>query len=256
MNTTIDLNSDSGEAFGSWSMGDDAAMMRIVSSANIACGYHAGDPVTMRSTCTAAAENGVAIGAHVSYPDLVGFGRRYLKMTQRELTDAVLYQMGALEMMARVSGSHISYVKPHGGLYNAIVHDSDQAQAVALAVKEFGGDLPILCLPKSEIEQAARAQGLPVVYEAFADRAYTAEGTLVPRTQAGSVIHDADAVVERVLRMVQQNEVVAITGETIELKAQSICVHGDTPGAVELATKISEALKTAGISIEPFTSRP
>lgn len=255
MAASIDINSDSGEAFGSWTMGDDAAMMRIVSSANIACGYHAGDPVTMRSTCAAASENKVAIGAHVSYPDLVGFGRRYLKMTQWELTDAVLYQMGALETMARLAGSKISYVKPHGGLYNAIVHDSDQAQAVARALKEYGGDLPVLCLPQSEIEQAAHALGLPVVYEAFADRAYTAEGTLVPRTQAGSVIHDSDAVVERVLRMVLEQEVVAISGETIKLDAQSICVHGDTPGAVELAQQIRVALTREGVTIEPFVGR-
>ena len=151
MTLSVDLNSDSGEAYGSWAMGDDAAMMKIVSSANIACGYHAGDPKTMMDTVAAAAKNKVAIGAHVSYPDLVGFGRRFMDMTSSELTAAVLYQMGALEAICRVLDTQISYVKPHGGLYNAIVHHEQQAEAVARAVKEFGGNLSILCLPNSQI---------------------------------------------------------------------------------------------------------
>ena len=255
MAPSIDLNSDSGEAYGSWRMGDDAAMMRIVSSANIACGYHAGDPVTMQSTCAAASENRVAIGAHVSYPDLMGFGRRYLKMSQKELTAAVLYQMGALEAMAHLAGTKISYLKPHGGLYNAIVHDKEQAEAVATALKEYGGNLPVLCLPQSEIEKAAHKLDLPVVYEAFADRAYTPEGRLVPRSQQGAVIHDTDAVIERVLRMVLDHQVTAISGENLTLEAQSICVHGDTPGALNLAQQIHTALTREGVAIEPFIGR-
>ncbi|MEX3610237.1 5-oxoprolinase subunit PxpA [Rothia sp. LK2588] len=254
MSSTADLNSDSGEAFGSWAMGDDNTMMGIVSSANIACGYHAGDPLTMRRTVAAAAENSVAIGAHVAYPDLVGFGRRFLDMTADELTAAVLYQMGALEAIARSAGTTVSYVKPHGGLYNAIVHHETQAKAVARAVKEFGGDLPILCLPNSEIEKAAREVGLEPVYEAFADRGYTSEGTLVPRTQPGAVIHDAEQIAARVVRMVTESRVTAVDGSDITLEARSICVHGDTPGAVDIARAVRAALTDHGIDIRPFTA--
>lgn len=172
----IDVNSDSGESFGSWTMGDDAAMMQTVSSANIACGFHAGDPSVARTTVRAAHENGVTIGAHVSYPDLTGFGRRFMDMTATELTDAVIYQVGALEAVARVEGTEVRYCKPHGGLYNAIVHHEVQAAAVAQALHELG-DLPILCLPNSAVVRAAGALGVPVFYEAFADRGYTPEGT-------------------------------------------------------------------------------
>lgn len=252
MTRTVDLNSDSGEAFGSWTMGDDAAMMKIVSSANIACGFHAGDPLTMRSTVAAAAENNVSIGAHVSYPDLVGFGRRFIDMTPAELSAAVLYQMGALEAVCRTSGTKISYVKPHGGLYNAIVHHEKQAEAVAQAVKDFGSDLPILCLPNSEIERKASALNVPVVYEVFADRGYTPEGTLVPRTQPGAVIHEVEAVAQRVLRMATEGTVEAVDGSTVNLDAQSICVHGDTPGAVAIAQKVRDTLLAHDVKISPF----
>lgn len=252
MAISIDLNSDSGEAFGSWKMGDDASMMTIVSSANIACGFHAGDPATMLSTVQAAAENGVAIGAHVSYPDLVGFGRRFMDMTPAELTAAVLYQLGALQAMCSVAGTRINYVKPHGGLYNAIVHHEAQAEAVAQAVKQFDGDLPILCLPDSAIERKAQAINLPVIYEAFADRGYTPQGTLVPRTEPGAVIHDVQEVAQRVLQMATEGTVLAQDGSLVKLKAQSVCVHGDTPGAVAIARAVREALENHGVEIRPF----
>lgn len=247
----LDLNSDSGESFGSWTMGDDAAMMQIVSSANIACGFHAGDPSVARATVRAARENGVTVGAHVSYPDLGGFGRRFMDMTATELTDSVIYQAGALQAIARVEGTEVRYCKPHGGLYNAIVHHAVQAQAVAQALHELG-DLPILCLPGSEVARAADALGVPVFYEAFADRGYTPEGTLVSRREPGAVIHDPQAVAERVVRMAVDGEVVAVDGSVIPLQAASVCVHGDTPGAVAIAAQVRSALEDAGVQVAPF----
>ncbi|MDO4917248.1 MAG: 5-oxoprolinase subunit PxpA [Rothia sp. (in: high G+C Gram-positive bacteria)] len=252
MTISVDLNSDSGEAFGSWSMGDDETMMRIVSSANIACGFHAGDPLTMLKTTRTAADNNVRVGAHVSYPDLVGFGRRFMDMTAPELTAAVLYQLGALDVVTRVVGTKISYVKPHGGLYNAIVHHEKQAAAVVEAIKSFNPDIPILCLPNSEVERQAQAAGIGIVHEVFADRAYTAEGTLIPRTQEGAVIHDADQVAARVLRMATEGKVQSFDGSDVELNAQSVCVHGDTPGAVGIARKVREVLTQNGVEISAF----
>ncbi|WP_237208446.1 LamB/YcsF family protein [Rothia nasimurium] len=247
----LDLNSDSGESFGSWTMGDDAAMMQIVSSANIACGFHAGDPSVARSTVRAARENGVTVGAHVSYPDLGGFGRRFMDMTATELTDSVIYQAGALQAIARIEGTEVRYCKPHGGLYNAIVHHTVQAQAVAQALHELG-DLPILCLPGSEVARAADALGVPVFYEAFADRGYTPEGTLVSRREPGAVIHDPQAVAERVVRMAVDGEVVAVDGSVVPLQAASVCVHGDTPGAVAIAAQVRVALEDAGVQLRAF----
>lgn len=248
---SIDLNSDSGESFGSWVMGDDTAMMQTVSSANIACGFHAGDPSVARSTVRAAHTHGVAIGAHVAYPDLAGFGRRFMDMTATELTDAVIYQVGALQAIAQVEGAQVSYCKPHGGLYNAIVHHEAQAQAVATALHELG-DLPILCLPGSAVASAARALGVPVFYEAFADRGYTPEGTLVSRREPGAVIHVPEVVAERVVRMAVDGEVIAVDGSRVALEAASICVHGDTPGAVAIAQQVRAALEGAGVRIASF----
>ncbi|MFW0119848.1 LamB/YcsF family protein [Rothia sp. P5764] len=248
---SIDLNSDCGESFGSWVMGDDTAMMQTVSSANIACGFHAGDPSVARSTVRAAHQKGVTIGAHVSYPDLAGFGRRFMDMTATELTDAVIYQVGALQAIAQVEGAQVSYCKPHGGLYNAIVHHTAQAQAVATALHELG-DLPILCLPGSAVASAARALGLPVFYEAFADRGYTPEGSLVSRREPGAIIHDPEVVAERVVRMAVDGEVIAVDGSRVTLDAASICVHGDTPGAVAIAQQVRAALEGAGVRIEAF----
>lgn len=248
---SIDLNSDSGESFGSWTMGDDTAMMQTVSSANIACGFHAGDPSVARSTVRAAHTHGVTIGAHVAYPDLPGFGRRFMDMTATELTDAVIYQVGALQAITRVEGTQVSYCKPHGGLYNAIVHHQTQAQAVATALHELG-DLPILCLPDSAVASAARTLGVPVFYEAFADRGYTPEGTLVSRREPGAVIHDPKIVAERVVRMALDREVIAVDGSRVPLDAASICVHGDTPGAVAIAQQVRSALEGARVRIAAF----
>lgn len=248
---SCDLNSDSGESFGSWTMGDDAAMLGIVTSANIACGFHAGDPSVARATLRAASQQGVRVGAHVAYPDLAGFGRRFLDIAPSELTDAVIYQTGALQALAQVEGTQVAYCKPHGGLYNAIVHHQAQARAVATALHELG-DLPLLCLPGSVVAQEAQKLGVPVFYEAFADRAYTPEGTLVPRSQAGAVIHDPAQVAARVVRMATEGQVEAIDGSLVSLRAQSICVHGDTPGAVALAGQVRAALEQAGVSLAAF----
>ncbi|WP_237225134.1 LamB/YcsF family protein [Rothia nasisuis] len=248
---TIDLNSDSGESFGSWAMGDDAAMMQTVSSANIACGFHAGDPSVARSTVRSARENEVTVGAHVSYPDLAGFGRRFIDMTATELTDAVIYQVGALEAVARVEGTEVRYCKPHGGLYNTIVHHEVQAMAVAQALHELG-DLPILCLPNSAVAREAEALGVPVFYEAFADRGYTPAGKLVSRREPGAVIHDPDVVASRVLRMAVEHKVVAVDGSVVPLHADSICVHGDTPGAVAIAARVRAELEKTGVGVRAF----
>ncbi|QRZ62663.1 LamB/YcsF family protein [Rothia sp. ZJ932] len=253
----IDLNSDSGESFGSWNMGDDAAMMRIVSSANIACGYHAGDPSVMRTTCTAAVANNVTIGAHVAYPDLPGFGRRFIDMTPTELTDAVIYQIGALQAVAALAGGKVSYVKPHGGLYNTIVHHEAQAQAVATAIAELnrasGTNLSLLCLPGSVVVEKSQKAGVEVFYEAFADRGYTSQGTLVSRREADAVIHDPVQVAARVVKMALEKKVIAADGTEVALDAHSVCVHGDTAGAVGIARAVRAALEVEGVQISAFS---
>ncbi|GAB3277052.1 5-oxoprolinase subunit PxpA [Sinomonas notoginsengisoli] len=248
---SIDLNSDVGESFGNWTFGDDAAIFTSVSSANVACGFHAGDPRQIRHTCLAAADAGVVVGAHPGYRDLAGFGRRFIDVPANELTDEVIYQIGALQGLARASGTDVRYVKPHGALYNAIVHHEAQAKAVVKAVAEVAPDLPLLVLPNSEIQRAAEAAGLRTVFEAFADRAYTPEGTLVSRREPGSVLHDVDAIVQHVLRILDGG-VKAIDGTRVTLEAHSICVHGDTPGAVEMAARIREAITAAGVEIASF----
>ncbi|MDO5494677.1 MAG: 5-oxoprolinase subunit PxpA [bacterium] len=248
----VDLNSDSGESFSNWTMGDDATMMTIVSSANIACGFHASDPRVMRETLEAAAANGVSVGAHVAYRDLANFGRVFVDVPPAELRDAVIYQMGALRGMAQVAGTDVRYVKPHGALYNTIVHHEEQAQAVVDAIVAFDSGLALLCLPGSAVERLAREAGLRTVREAFADRAYTAEGTLVSRRIEGSVIHDAELVSQRMVQLATQGTVTTIDGEAIPMEAESICVHGDTAGAVEIARKVRDALVGAGVEISPF----
>ncbi|MCA4133185.1 LamB/YcsF family protein [Arthrobacter sp. M4] len=249
---SIDLNSDVGESFGRWTLGDDAAMFRSVSSANVACGFHAGDPSVIRNTSRLAAEAGVVIGAHVGYRDLAGFGRRFLDVSPTELADDVVYQIGALQALAATVGASVRYVKPHGGLYNAIVHHTAQAQAVVDAVKSVDPSLAILGLPGSEVLRLAEAAGLRPVQEAFADRAYNPDGTLVSRSQAGAVLHHTDAVVEHVLRMATESTVRAIDGTVLPLHAESICVHGDSPGAVAMAAAVRTALEKTGIGIKPF----
>ena len=248
----IDLNSDVGESFGNWTMGDDAAIFRSVSSANIACGFHAGDPSTIAQTCRHAVAAGISIGAHVGYRDLAGFGRRFLDCSPTELADDVLYQLGALEAIARASGGRISYVKPHGALYNTIVTHQVQAQAVVDAVKAFGGDLPLLLLPGSVALAAAEAAGLRGVSEAFADRAYNPDGTLVSRQEPGAVLHDEDAVAANMVRLATEGTIVARDGSPIRTSAESICLHGDTEGAVSMAATVRRELEAAGVGIRSF----
>ena len=250
--TVIDLNSDVGESFGNWHMGDDAAILRSVSSANVACGFHAGDPSTMAQTCRDAVAAGVTVGAHVAYRDLAGFGRRFLDCSPTELADDVLYQMGALEAMARSAGTTVKYVKPHGALYNTIVHHDAHAQAVVDAVKAFGGDLPLLLLPGSVALDKAERAGLRAVAEAFADRGYTPEGTLVSRREQGAVLHDAAQVTERMIRLAEDDTLTAVDGSTVRIAAESICVHGDTPGSAAMAAEVRAGLERAGITIRSF----
>ena len=251
---SIDLNSDLGESFGAWELGDDEAMLDIVTSANIACGFHAGDPSTLQRVCAAAAARGVAIGAHVSYPDLVGFGRRAMAMDPTELRDNVLYQIGALEAFARAAGTEVQYVKPHGALYHAAASDSATAGAVVGAVAQFRSGVAVLSLPDSAVGVAAHSAGVRVVAEAFADRSYLPDGSLVPRTSPGAVLIDSAVVAERVVRLATRGEIVAIDGSIIQVEAESVCVHGDTPGAVELAGAVHAALRDASVSLERFVS--
>ncbi|MFE9370939.1 LamB/YcsF family protein [Streptomyces sp. NPDC006711] len=251
--TAIDLNADLGEGFGHWRLTDDENLLRVVTSANVACGFHAGDPAIMRRVCALAAERGVRIGAQVSYRDLAGFGRRSMDVPSDELAAEVAYQIGALEVFARAAGSRVSYVKPHGALYNRVVRDEEQAAAVVDGVLLAGGGLPLLGLPGSRLLAAAARAGLPVVTEAFADRAYTAHGTLVPRGQDGAVISDPDAVVARAVAMAVRGTVAAHSGEQVTVGAGSLCVHGDTPGAVELARRVRAALESAGVRVAAFS---
>ncbi|MDH5150662.1 LamB/YcsF family protein [Kocuria palustris] len=250
----IDLNADCGESLTSWSMPDGAEILEVVSSANVACGFHAGDPSVARETCRIASQRGAVIGAHVSYDDLKGFGRRFIDVVPSELTDQVIYQIGALQACARSVGAQVRYVKPHGALYNTIVHHEAHAGAVVRALAELGDELPILVLPDSEIERQAAAAGIPTVREAFADRAYTPEGRLVSRRVEGSVLHDPAEISVRVVQMATQRTVTAIDGSTISVDAESICVHGDTPGALEIARQVSAALSKAGVEQRSFLS--
>jgi UPF0271 protein len=250
----IDLNADLGESFGQWTLGDDDALLGVVTSANVACGFHAGDPTVLRQACERAAELGVTIGAQVGYRDLAGFGRRFIDVAPQELTNDVIYQIGALEAFARVAGTGVAYVKPHGALYNALVHHEEQAAAVVAAVREYDASLPVLGLPGSVWLREARAAGLDVVPEAFADRAYTPQGTLVPRREPGAVIHDPEVIAARCVRIATQGEVEAVDGSVVAVQAASVCVHGDHPGAVESATGVRKALEGAGVEVRAFAS--
>ncbi len=248
----MDLNSDLGEGFGQWRLGDDEALLDVVTSANVACGFHAGDPSIMRRVCARAAESGVAVGAQVSYRDLAGFGRRFVDVEPAELTADVLYQLGALEAFAKVAGSRVRYVKPHGALYNTIVTHEEQAAAVVQAVVEYDRDLPVLGLPGSAWLRLADEAGLTTVAEAFADRGYTSSATLVPRSQAGALITEADEVAKRVVRMITDGVVQSVDGSDVGVAAQSVCVHGDSPDAVGMARRIREAILERGITLEAF----
>ncbi len=255
---TIDLNSDVGEGFGRWQLGDDAAVLATVTSANVACGFHAGDPSTMAATVQTALEHGVRIGAHVSYRDLAGFGRRYVDADEAELTGDVIYQIGALAGIARSLGAHLSYVKPHGALYNTIAGGDDRgrrhARAVLAAVARYDPSLPVVGLAGSPFLDSVREAGLPVVAEAFADRAYTPDGHLVSRREPGAVLHDADAVAQRMVNLVRTGTVEAVDGSTVEIRAESICVHGDSPGAVAMARAVRTALEEAGVVLQAFAA--
>jgi len=250
----IDLNSDLGEGFGAWTLGDDEALLGVVSSANVACGFHAGDPDILRRVCARAAERGVAIGAHVGYHDLAGFGRRAMDVEPGTLTNDVIYQIAALDGFARVAGTRVRYVKPHGALYNTVAHDAVQAAAVVDAIHLYDGSLPVMGLPGSTLLSIANEKGLRTVAEAFADRGYTAQGRLVPRSQAGALLHDPDEVADRMVQLVSTGRVKASDGTDVIVSADSICVHGDSPGAVEMATAVRQALTAAGVDIRPFVS--
>ncbi|WP_078284349.1 LamB/YcsF family protein [Mycobacteroides chelonae] len=236
--TRIDLNADLGEGFGAWRLGDDEAMLDVVTSANLACGFHAGDPATLHRTCRAAAARGIRIGAQVGYRDLAGFGRRFIDVAADDLYADVVYQIGALDALARTVGSSVTYVKPHGALYNTIVHHEVQADAVARAVRDVNAAFPVLTLPHSAFGDRARELGLRVVTEAFADRAYREDGTLVPRGEPGAVLHDPAAVAARI--------------PALSKTAESICVHGDSPDAVTIARTVRAALTANGIELAPF----
>jgi len=248
----IDLNADLGEGFGQWTLGDDEALLDLVTSANVACGFHAGDPTILRRTCERAAERGVVIGAQVGYRDLAGFGRRFIDVEPADLTNDVLYQIGALEAFARVAGTRVRYVKPHGALYNSIVHHETQAAAVVDAVRRYDPTLPVLGLPGSRFLALAVEAGLTAVPEAFADRAYTPEATLVSRRETGAVLHDPDEVAQRCVRMATQGTVEAVDGSVVAVQAASLCVHGDSPGAVAMASRVKAALEQEGVQVAPF----
>lgn len=245
----IDLNADLGESFGAWTLGDDAAMLRVVTSANVACGFHAGDPTTIRRTVAQAAAAGVVVGAQVGYRDLAGFGRRRIDVAPEDLTADVLYQLGALEAMCRVAGTRVRYVKPHGALYTTAAVDEGQARAVVESVVAWDASLPVMGLPGSVLLAVAADAGLATVAEAFADRGYDAAGRLVPRRDPGALVTDPGLVAERVVRMVRDGVVEAVDGTLVPVAPDSVCVHGDTPGAVAVAQAVRDALATAGVGL-------
>lgn len=248
----IDLNCDMGESFGAYKLGFDEEMIKHVSSANIACGFHAGDPVVMQRTIRLAKTYGVKVGAHPSYPDLLGFGRRNMAVAATDVKGYLIYQIGALQAFARVEGLELQHVKPHGALYNMAVKDPKLAQAIAEAVRSLDKGLILVVLAGSAWVNIAKEQGLRVASEAFADRAYSADGSLVPRSQPGAVIKDKKEMAERVIGMIEEGRVKAITGEDVTIKADTICLHGDTPGALELAIHLRSALGDRGIKVVPL----
>jgi UPF0271 protein len=249
----IDLNSDMGESFGAYTIGADEEILRWVTSANVACGWHGGDPHVMRQTVARAKALGVAVGAHPSYPDLLGFGRRPMQITRQEARDYMLYQIGALRGFVAAAGVTLQHVKPHGAIYNVAAKDRELSLGIAEAVKEAGGDLILMGLPDSEMLKAAQEVGVRVAREAFGDRAYNEDGSLVPRKIAGSLITDPDQVAERAIGLAQ-GRVVAITGKEIRFQADTICLHGDTPGAATIARRVRERLEKEGAQVRPLGS--
>ena len=249
---SVDLNGDLGESYGAWKMGDDVAMLGVVSSANIACGFHGGDPAGMLKTVRNAAACHVAVGAHVSYPDRAGFGRRNMDVASEELIGDVIYQIGALQGIAKAAGTAVRYVKPHGALYNHITHHECQGLAVIKAIKLIDPTLVLMGLAGAPLLDLARAEGLAVMPEIFADRAYTPQGLLVPRREPGAVLHDADHIAQRMLNFVRTGTLAANDGTVLRIAAGSICVHGDSPGAVATAQAIRRLLEAGGIKVKPF----
>lgn len=250
----VDLNSDVGESFGAYTIGQDPILLQHITSANVACGFHAGDPGVMRATVALARQHGVAVGAHPGFPDLVGFGRRDLHATPREVEDFVVYQIGALWATAAVQGVRLQHVKPHGALFNMAVRDAALADAIARATASVDSSLILFGLPGSELIAAGRRAGLRTAAEVFADRAYEPDGTLVSRRKPGAVIHDPEAVIARVVRMARDRSVVAVDGSVVRLELDTICVHGDTPGAANLAARIRTALAEAGVDVRAVGS--
>jgi len=246
----IDINADVGESFGAYTIGHDAGLMRSITSANIAAGFHGGDPSVLRETIRQAKTHGVAVGAHPGFPDLVGFGRRELNVTPKEAEDFVLYQVAAVAGVAAAEGVALQHVKPHGALFNMAVRNAELSAAIARAVAAIDRSLILFGLPGSEILTAGRAAGLRVAAEVFADRAYEPDGSLASRRKPGSVIHDPDAVVARAVRMVTDRTVVATDGSVVQLDADTMCVHGDTPGSDDLAAKIRAGLEAAGVTVK------
>lgn len=245
----VDLNSDLGESFGNYKIGLDEEVIKYVTSVNVACGWHAGDPLVMEKTIKIAKENEVAVGAHPGFPDLMGFGRRNLSVSPDEMKTYIKYQLGALMAFAKSQGKKIQHVKPHGAMYNMAAKDLKLAISIAEGIYEVDKDIILLGLANSELIKAGERVGLKVANEVFADRAYNSDGTLVSRTKEGSVIHDADIAIARVIRMIKEGKVKAITGEDVEINAQSICVHGDNPEAVEFVKRIKTKLQEEGIEV-------
>jgi UPF0271 protein len=250
----IDLNADLGESYGRWRIGDDTAMLDVVTSANVACGFHAGDPATLLATVRAAADRNVAIGAQVGYPDLAGFGRRFMDIAPADLTAAVLYQIGALDGLCRAAGTRVRYVKPHGALYHSVERHEGQAAAVVAAVASYDASLPLLGLPGSVALDLAADAGLTAVPEAFADRGYRGDGTLVPRDQPDAVLDDPAAAAVRAVRLARDGSVISAEGSHVAVVARSLCVHGDSPGAVDMARAVRRALEEAGVALRPFVT--
>ena len=248
----IDINSDLGESYGQWRMGEDDAILPLISSANVACGFHAGSPAVILRTLKAAQRHDVAVGAHVSYPDLVGFGRRNMDVASDELTADVIYQIGALQALAHAAGTRVSYVKPHGALYNTIATNERQARAVIEAILQMDKHLPLVVLSGSPLINWAQDAGLNTIAEAFADRAYHADGSLVSRREAGAVMHDPEEVAARVVQMIVKDGVDSVEGRFATIEADSVCVHGDSPGAVEMVRQIRQRLAAEGITVQSF----
>lgn len=252
----MDLNSDLGESFGAWTMGDDAAMLDIVSSANVACGFHAGDAAGILATLKAAKARGVVVGAHVAYRDLAGFGRRNMDVASADLVADVIYQIGALQGLAQAAGTAVQYVKPHGALYNTIAQDKRQATDVINAIKAINPGLVLMALAGSPLIGWAREAGLTVMAEAFADRAYMPDGALVSRREPGAVLHDPAHIAERMLQLVRHGTIEAVDGSQVRIAADSICVHGDSPGAVAMARVLRQRFEAEGVRIASFVNAP